>query len=103
MRITQVEVSEGELLVFDYNEPEQYDPSFMDDTPIHLPLKEALATMEVAGYGKCLSKLVVELTGYSWIDKEYLHAVIKFLKENYPAADISWEETFNYLEDIKLS
>ena len=103
MRITQVEVFEGELRVYDYIEPEQFDADFDGDTPIHLELAEALETTEVAGYGKRLSKFIVELTEYSWADKVYLDAIIKFLRENYPTADISWEETFKFLEDLKLS
>lgn len=103
MRKTELEVYEGELRVYDYIEQEQYDPDCTDDTPIYLPIEEALATVEVAGYGKRLSKFIVELTGYSWADKVYLDAVIKFLRENYPTSDISWEETLNYLADRNIS
>jgi hypothetical protein len=101
MRIIDISVSEGELFIHELVEFDQDSPDFIDDTPLNLPLSEALATIEVGGHGKRLSKLVVELTGYSWVDKQYLDAVIKFIRENYPEADISWKETFEYLDGMK--
>jgi|LauGreDrversion4_2_1035121.scaffolds.fasta_scaffold2006684_1 hypothetical protein len=100
MRIIEITVSEGELFIHDLVETEQDNPDFMTDIPVHVLLTEALSTVEVSGYGKRISKLIVELTGCPWVDKQYLDAVIKFIRENYPEADISWKETFEYLDSM---
>ena len=101
MRTIEILVSEGELIIYDWIETDPNNPDFFDENPIHLPLEDALATIDLEGYGQNLSRLVVELTGYSWVDKQYLDAVIKFIRENYPEADISWKETFEYLDGMK--
>ena len=101
MRTIEILVSDGNLIIYDWIETDPSHPAFVDENPICLPLEDVLAKFEMEGYGKNLSKLVVELTGYSWVDKQYLDAVIKFIRENYPEADISWKETFEYLDGMK--
>lgn len=97
----ECQISNGELLIFELSDIDPNHPDFYDDTPVHLSIEEAIQIIEMEGIGKNLSKLVVELTGYSWVDRQYLDAVIKFIRENYPEADISWKETFEYLDGMK--
>ena len=61
MRAIQVQVSQGELVIFDWIETDPNHPDFFDDTPIHLPIEEALETVNLEGYGTNLSKFIVDL------------------------------------------
>lgn len=96
----ECQISNGELLIFELSDIDPSHPDFYEETPVHLTLEEAVETIEMEGFGKNLSKLVVELTGYSWVDKQYLETVIKFMRENFKESNISWEETLKYLEGI---
>lgn len=100
MREVKVEISHRELVIYELSDMDPNHPDFFDDTPVHLSIEEAVETIEMEGIGKNLSKLVVELTGYSWVDRQYLVTVIKFMRENFKDSKISWEETFKYLEGM---
>ena len=100
MREVKIEISNRELVIYEWFGIDPNHPDFYDDTPVHLSIEEAVSTIEMEGFGKNLSKLVVELTGYSWVDKKYLDTVIKFMRENFKESKISWEETFKYLEGM---
>ena len=101
MRKIEPEISQGELVVYEWSTLDPSHPDYFEDTPFHLPLEDAVDTIEMDGYGKKLSKLVVELSGSSWVDKVYLDTVIKFMQENFKESNISWEETLHYLEGLK--
>ena len=98
MRTIEVKVSDGELVIFDWIETDPNHPDFFDDTPIHLPLEEALETINLEGYGTNLSKLIVDLLAHSWADSFYVDAIIKFLRKNYPKSDIDWEATMKFVD-----
>jgi hypothetical protein len=100
-RKLEVQIRQGELEIYEWSDLDPSHPDFYEDTPVHLTLEEAVETIEMEGFGKNLSKFIVELTGYSWIDKEYLDTVVKFMRENLKESDISWEETLHYLEGLK--
>ena len=101
MREVKVEISHRELVIYEWSDMDPNHPDFYDDTPVHLSIEEAVETIEMEGYGKNLSRLVVELTGYSWVDRQYLDTVVKFMRENFKECKISWEETLHYLEGLK--
>jgi hypothetical protein len=100
MQKVECRISEGELVIYEWSDLDPNNPDFYDDTPVHLTIEEAVETIEMEGFGKNLSKLVVELTGYSWVDKQYLDTVIKFMRENFQESEISWDQTFKYLEGM---
>jgi hypothetical protein len=98
MRKIEIEVSHGELVIFDWIETDPNHPDFFEDTPIHLPLEEALETVNLEGYGSNLSKLIVDMLAHSWADSVYMDTVITFLRKNYPQSDIDWEATLKYVD-----
>jgi hypothetical protein len=100
-RKLEVVIYGDELVIYEWSDLDPSHPDCYEETPVHLTLEEAVETIEMEGFGKNLSKFIVELTGYSWIDKEYLDTVVKFMRENFKESDISWEETLHYLEGLK--
>jgi len=100
-RVLELQIRQGELEIYEWSDLDPSHPDFYEDTPVHLTLEEAVETIEMEGFGKNLSKFIVELTGYDWADKEYLDRVVKFMRENFKESNISWEETLHYLEGLK--
>ena len=98
MRQVKVEISHRELVIYEWSDMDPNHPDFFDDTPIHLPLEEALETVNLEGYGTNLSKLIVDLLAHSWADSSYVDAIIKFLRKNYPKSDIDWETTMKFVD-----
>jgi hypothetical protein len=98
MRTIEILESEGELIIYDWIETDPNHPGFIDDTPIHLPLEDALETVKLEGYGTNLSKFIVDLLSQPWADSFYVDAIIKFLRKNYPKSNIDWEATLNYVD-----
>lgn len=100
MRKIELEILDEELFIYDLNQINPEHPDFIDETPIHLSVEEATETVDVEGYGKNLSKLIFELSGYSWVDKFYLTEVARLLKMSFPNTKINWNTTSDYLSQI---
>ena len=100
MRKIELEMSENEIFIFDWDDSEITNPEFIEDVPIHVTIDEAIGSIDVSGYGKHVSKLIYELSGYSWVDKFYLTEVARLLKMSFPNAGINWQETSDYLDQI---
>jgi hypothetical protein len=98
MKKVECRISEGELVIYEWSDVDPNHPDFYDDTPIHLPLEEALETVNLEGYGTNLSKFIVDLLAHSWADSSYVDAIIKFLRKNYPKSDIDWEATMKFVD-----
>jgi hypothetical protein len=96
----KIEVSNKQMYIFEKGGSLDTNPEEISEEPIGFLVSDVLATTVVKGFGTKLSKLVVELTGYSWVDRQYLDAVIKFIRVNYPETEISWKETFEYLDSM---
>jgi hypothetical protein len=98
MRQVRIEIANRELIIYEWSDldPNLFD--FYEDTPIHLPLEDALETVNLEGYGTNLSKFIVDLLTHSWSDSFYVDAIIKFLRKNYPKSNIDWEATLNYVD-----
>lgn len=90
---------ENTILIYGFDGGYHYDPYEADEDPIHVELEEFLATMHMDGFGNLLSKFIVELTSYSWVDRSKVDQIIDFMRNNYPESKINWGETLKYLED----
>ena len=68
--------------------------------PIQILLSEALATVELPGFGANISRLLYDLSSLPWVDKCYLKKVMQYLRDNFPDSKINWEETCRYFGDL---
>lgn len=92
------EINEETICIYGFDGDYNYDPYEADENPIHLDLKEFLGTMTLDGYGDHLSKFIVEITSYPWVDRSHVDQIIDYMRKTYPDNKINWKETLHYLE-----
>jgi hypothetical protein len=95
------QINEKTIFIVGFDGDYQYDPYEADETPISADESEFLETMHLDGYGDHLSKYIVELTSYPWVDRSNIDQIIDFMRLTYPDNKINWKETLNYLEGYK--
>lgn len=94
-------INEDTIFISGFDGDYQYDPYEADETPIWADESDFLETMHLDEYGDHLSKFIVELTSYPWVDRSQVNQIIQFMRKNFPENRINWSETLNYLEGYK--
>ena len=97
----EFQIVEDTIFMLGFDGGYDYDPYEADETPIHVEVEEFLATMPLDGFGDNLSKFIVELTSYPWVNRSKVDQIIDFMRLTYPDNRINWAETLNYLEGYK--
>lgn len=92
------QINEDTIFISGFDGDFDYDPDEADETPIWVYENQLLATMHMDGFGNRLSKFIVELTSYPWVDRSKVDQIIDFMRNNYPESKINWGETLKYLE-----
>lgn len=92
------QINENTIFISGFDGDFEYDPYEADETPIWFYDTQLIETMPLDGFGNNLSKLIVELTSYPWVDRSNIDQIIDFIKSNYPNNKINWDETLKYLE-----
>ncbi len=94
----EFQIVEDTIFMLGFDGGYDYDPYEVDETSIQVGTQEFLETMHMDGYGAHISKYIVELTSYPWVDRSQVDQIIKFMRLNFPDNRINWNETLNYLE-----
>jgi hypothetical protein len=94
-------ITKNTIYISEFNANYDHDPFESDETLIQVGVSEFLETMHMDGYGAHISKYIVELTSYPWVDRSQVDQIIDFMRLTYPDNKINWKETLNYLEGYK--
>lgn len=92
------QINEDTIFISGFDGDFDYDPDEADETPIWVVENQLLETLHMDGFGDHLSKFIVELTSYPWVDRSKVDQIIDFMRNNYPESKINWGETLKYLE-----